>query len=552
MAECTDPKSQNISGAFPETQIENSGALEVNLDATGLEIFNPNLALSAVQTFNTMNNVANKMFGIEARWFRAVPQQRSKDVIFQEYTLSCVEETPLCIKVVIPDGNMPDSNYQYDLMGLEYQVPTEAQIDKKYWEEEAGFGTAPQRGDIVYLPLPNKLYEVVSSFLKRGFMEQETTWIMNLEKYQPKASRKEGDALRETIDNYTVSEESLFGEKLKEDIEKITDPKQMSPLLTTSEDKFKEIDDKLQILPYNLDVYGIVVAESIYDLNTSNLINAVTYKDSNDIISGKCDRSITAWVNSRVDERKEYDVIKIEPTLALTPPANFAITVKGSKRFEIGDTFVISKSEQLNFYAKVIDDAPQGSGKYYCLIDQQVIDHLDSIQSNWWERIPLTWKMRVKDPITLIDGINDSDTGFVVTISADQYIKIHYGSQEHIAIMNDKLDQGSWYGFVINIGNSWGQYNVHVWKPSTSDSDAKLQSVFYETLPFTAEPTEVERYTVDKSFSYITNIRLFDSTIEEEKQIQELLSYFTQNADKALILDNCDRRWRSPYISAQR
>jgi hypothetical protein len=59
--------------------------------------------------------------GIDARWFRAIPQQRSKDFIFQEYTLSQVEDTPLCIKVVIPGGNIPDSNYQYDLMGLEYQ-----------------------------------------------------------------------------------------------------------------------------------------------------------------------------------------------------------------------------------------------------------------------------------------------------------------------------------------------------------------------------------------------------------------------------------------------
>ena len=90
------------------------------------------------------------MFGIEARWFRAVPQQRSKDVIFQEYTLSSVEEDPLCIKVVVPDGNFPDSNYNFDFLGLEYQIPTEIQIDKKYWEEVAGFGHARidfKRGD---------------------------------------------------------------------------------------------------------------------------------------------------------------------------------------------------------------------------------------------------------------------------------------------------------------------------------------------------------------------------------------------------------------------
>jgi len=47
--ECTDPKNQQTSAAFPNKQRTNIGSLEVNLDATGSEIFNPNLALSAVQ-----------------------------------------------------------------------------------------------------------------------------------------------------------------------------------------------------------------------------------------------------------------------------------------------------------------------------------------------------------------------------------------------------------------------------------------------------------------------------------------------------------------------
>jgi len=562
-SEKKDNLNQSVSAAFPGEQGEvTSSGLNVDLTADGLSIFNPNFALSAVQTFNTMNEVANEMFGIEAIWFRAVPQQRSKDVIFQEYTLSCVEDTPLCVKVVIDSGTMPESNYQYDSFGLEYNVPTEIQIDKKYWERESGFGTAPQKGDIVYLPLPNKLYEVVSSYLKRGFMEQETTWMVNLEKYQPKASRKEGDALKETIDKYTVSEGELFGEKLEENIEKIVDPKQMSPFNSTSKDKYKILDTDLQILSYNLDIYGIVVAESIYDLNSSSTYNAIEYpckfnlacKNQTDIIPENQDRSITAWVNSRVDAGKEYDIQFIDPIpyLTLTPPANVKVHVNGNKRFGIGDTFVIYKSEQLNLYAKVVDDNEYNLGNYYCQVDQSVIDYLNSIQSNWWKRKPNNWKMRVKNPITLIDGINDSNTGFEVTINADRYIKIRYGSQEHIAIMTDKLVQGDWYGFVVNIGNSWGQYNVHVWKPSTYDSTEKLQSIFYETVPFTAEQTEVEKYTVNRSFSYMTNIRLFNSTIEEEKQIQELLSYFTQNADKALILDNADPRWRAPYISQQR
>jgi hypothetical protein len=558
MAECTDPKSQKVSGAFPGAQGENSGALNVNLTSIGAEIFNPNLALSAVQTFNTMNSVANKMFGIEAIWFRAVPQQRSKDVIFQEYTLSCVDDTPLCIKVVVPGGKFPESSYQFDLMGLEYNIPTEIQIDKKYWEGEVGFGTAPQKKDIVYLPLPNKLFQVESSYLKRGFMEQETTWVINLIKYQPEASRKEGDALKETIDKYTVSESELFGELLQADMEKLTDKKQMSPFNSTSRDEYKIINPDLKIIPYNLDIWGIKVAESAYDLNTSSTYNAIEYpcrynlacKNQTDIISVKHDRSITAWVNSRKDIDKPYDVVWIIPDDTLTYPANYKIKVSGKNRFSIDDVFVLERSATQNLYAKVIDDSNSNSGIYYCKIDKRVEDHLNSIQPLWYSKIG--WKMRVKNPIVLIDGINATTTGFTVSIYADQYIKIKYGSQEYIAVMSDRLIQGNWYGVVVNIGNSWGQYNVYVWKPSLIDDIQKLQTVFYETLQFTPEETTVEQYSVDKSYSYMTNIRLFNSTIEEEKQVHELLSYFTQNADRAIILDNADPKFRAPYISQQR
>lgn len=550
MSDCSNQKNQNISAAFPESQGANSGALEVNLDATGLDIFNPNNALSAVQTFNTMNSVANKMFGIDARWFRAVPQGRSADVIFQEYTLSCVEECPLCIKVIVPDGTFPDSKYQFDLMGLEYEIPAGIEIDKKYWEEIAGLGTAPQKKDIVYLPMPNKLYQVESSYLKRGFMEQETTWVVNLIKYQSEASRKESEGLKETIDQYTVSEESLFGEAIKGDIEKITDDKQMSAYNSTSQDKYKTLNKSLKTINYKLDIGGIIVGQSVYNLSTSDGADAITYKDSGEIIKVDTDRAITAWVSSKKMDEPEYTAIPLGRDKFLTYPANFKIKVKGSKKFGINDTFNLYRSEKQSFYGTVIDDSHANEGIYWCKADEAVLNYLDNLQPGWESKTG--WKLTVKDPITILDGINGTGTGFIVKVFGERFIKINYGLQEHVAIMDKKLTKGAWYGFVINIGNTWGQYNVNVWTANSSTTGEKLQSIFSETVGFTPEQTEIDVYTINKSDAYITNIRLFNSTIEEEKQIPELLSYFTQNADSALILDNADERLTIPYISQQR
>lgn len=547
MSECNLPGNQQVAGNNPGSLNNPQTGLKINTDSAN--IFNPNNLLSSVQTYLSLNNAANKMFGIEARWFRAVPQQRSKDVIFQTYTLSNVEDTPVCLKVMVKDGQLPDNNYQYDLMGLEYNIPTTLEIDKKYWEELAGFGTAPQKKDIVYLVMPNKLYQVESSYLKRGYMEQETTWVVNLVKYQPEASRKEGPNLKETIDNYTVSEAELFGQMLQDDVERLVDKKQMSPMNSTSQDKYKELDLALKILPSRVRIGSITVADSIYDLGTSSLFNAIRYKNG-DSISPTSDRSLLSWINIKKNINKEYEVVWMQPDVALTPPANYKIKIKGAQQFKIGDKFYIWRSEKMSIYAKVIDTAYSAAGIYWVQIDSDVISIMNSIMANWWERP--NWKMKLSSSVSLLDGINVSTTGLSAEINGNQYIKIIYASQQYIFNLPNKLREDKWYGIVINLGNSWSQLNINLWEPEDIEKTDRLRNTFSETISILPEGVEVESYTINKSETLMTNIRLFDCTIEYEKQENELLSYFTKNADNGIILDNADLKFTAPYISRQR
>ena len=161
--------------------------------------------------------------------------------------------------------------------------------------------------------------------------------------------------------------------------------------------------------------------------------------------------------------------------------------------------------------------------------------------------------MKVQEPINIIDGIDDEgNSDFNVNIYANQYIKIEYGEQEYTAILTDKMLDNEWYGIIVNIGNVWGQYNVYVWKQSDTDIGDPLQNIFYETIDFTPEAVSIEYYQINRSSSYITNLRLYGSTIEEEKQMNQLLSYFIKDADKAIIADNADLKFRAPYVGAQR
>ena len=282
-------------------------------------------------------------------------------------------------------------------------------------------------------------------------------------------------------------------------------------------------------------------------MKSSAFFNAVRYNAS-DHITTTSDRALTSWVMPKNFSAKEYDVESINPNIGINYPANYIIKLSPSPRsFNEGDTFVISRPGALNFYAKIIY---VGVGEYYCKIDEDVEKYLISLTSGW--RTMKNYKVRVQEPINLIDGINETNYGFKASIIANQYIKILYGSQEKVIPINTRLLDNSWYGIVINLGNTWGQYNAYVWKPNTTGSGDKLTKVFYNTVSLNPEEVIINQYILDRSDSLMTNIRLFRTTIEEEKQSLELLSYFSKDADQAILLDNCDLKYTAPYISRQR
>lgn len=576
MSECPENNESltaaNPGQTTPTSPIINNDKKGITGNANSGGIFDINKIISSVQDYMAINAVVNEKIGYEFKWFRAVPQQRSKDVIFQEYTLSNVEECPIDVKAVIPDGRVPDSKYNFDLMGLEYELPFELQIDKKYWEQKAGFGTAPQKKDIVYFPMANKLFQVESSHVIRGFMEQETAWKINLIKYQPEASRREKDALKETIDIYTVSTEEIFGEAINNDIKKAVNDTQFNQYNATSQDKYKLYDVSLATINKTLEMYGTVVSQSFYDLQTATLFNAIRY-DKTDTVSKTNNRAITAWFQPRTISQihTSYDVMGITPIVTPLDPstmydydaslysyANYTVTVKDSvplQKIRIDDNIVISRSGALNFYAKVvaIDINP---ARYHCLINAFVQEEMTKLKSDWNSQ--RGYKLMVKDPVSIIDGVNDfGHHNLAVNVYANQYIAINYGhtyadEDAYVIRMNEKLNDNEWYGIVVNIGNTWGQYNIYVWKKHPTDKVTKLQNIFYQTLRLYPEDIYINNYTINRSPAYLTNIRIFNETIEEEKQRNELLSYFSQDGDKIVISDNGDAIMKIPYVTRQR
>ena len=322
----------------------------------------------------------------------------------------------------------------------------------------------------------------------------------------------------------------------------------------------------------SLQIYGTIVAQSFYDLQSSGWYDAITYKGS-DIISVTDNRAITAWVSPRTipNINKTFDVETIDPIISTIDPstmylfdaslyseANYSVGLKSPallSDIHLDDNVVIARTGALNFYGKVVAISINPL-VYYIMINPFVLEDLVELTPNW--NTMSSYKLTVKEPVSILDGVNDfGDHVLSVNLYANQFIAINYGQtysnyDAYVVRMTDKMFDNKWYGVVVNIGNSWGQFNVYVWEKHDSDKLTKLQNIFYETLKLYPEAIGVDHYSINKSPAYSTNIRLFNETIEEEKQAPELLSYFSKDGDKLIISDAAEPRVYSPYITKQR
>lgn len=530
-----------ISSAFPNRNTKPLEVVNVN------NIFNYNNILPSVQTYTSLNYIANLMLGVDTRWFRAVPELSSKDVIFLEYTLSSVDPDPICVKVVVPNGQFPDAKNNYDLMGLEYEIPLEVQVDLAYWNECAGMGTMPQKGDIVYIPLSNKLYEVNSSCEIRGFMEQITGYKCNLVKYQPTASRlfnideETNLSLNDTLSKYTMGVESVFGEEIKDDIEVLTSEQQLSPYLNTSRAEYSVLSKGVETIIDDVYAANTLFAKSYYDFSSVNDDIAITYTPK-DVYNIDTERAYYAWVNLKKDGRT-FDVTNIERVNDTT----FKLRIKTLQSIGMNTTINVFKTESLNFIAKVIDLV---DGVYTVEISENSANNMKKLKDKWYDI------KGYKASIGTITNIINSDT-IKIDVVNRKHVYVNINNQIFEYMVEKTLDANTWYGIVVNVSNKLGKVGLNIWTQNTMYSltpeSLQLELLAIKSWDITPFTSDVFTYNIQKSKSLLTNIRVYNLvTVEPNNQIDELLSIYTKHSDKCILIDNGDIVYNMTYIASNR
>ena len=533
--------------------------------------FRPYEVNPAVVLYKELSSTINKMFGQDVMYARAVPMNIGKDVFLHEWTLYDVDD-PCCVKVLVPNNEFPDSKLNFNPFGIDFEIPFEVHIVKDYFEEIFGVGIAPQKRDIIYFPLTNRIYEIESSYLWRDIMQKEVYWKVSIKKYQPKSNVYQPDDLREQFDLITTSAEKEFGEEVNVEKLKITKPQQYgNTVASLNYDPIRlSLDDNLIISQLSLKNYSNILSESQYDLRSIFVpgaqTTAVTYRADVSFTEAVTEsRSLYAWfkdIKPKITLPKDPvkgSITKGTPAATTTP---LTINIAPKRNYTIDTTLKITRFNGLSLYGQFVSSTPIVGG-FTLVIDvrNEIISYLDVHYPNWASpSINSGYHLEPTYEKILMDGYDSTTaTGWKLSTFASRYFVFKSTYEDVIFILQNNLAEDSWYAYFFNASNEYAQLSLDLWIRKWNDTSpappqtTDLENIYSKSVITTVgdRTPQVERkYLLPASNTVCTNIRLLSATENDlPKQMILLNQTILQDAQYAIIVDNALPRLKLPFIA---
>jgi len=566
--EQTEDAKDPYLGYNPPFTVADKGNI-TNLSKISNFTFRPYDVNPAVVLYKELSYTVNQMFGHDVLYARAVPMNRGKDVVLHEWTLYDVDD-PICIKALVPDNEFPDNKISFGPMGLDFEMPFEIHIVKEYYESIFGVGTGPQKRDIIYFPLSNRIYEVESSYLFKGIMQNEIYWKVALMKYAPKSNRYEPQDLREIFTELTHDTTREFGEEVNLETIQDTNPQQFDPKIGSRDyDPIRlSVHDDLKIVHYNLNNYSNLLSETQYDLSSiynpklTNQPIAVEYKAQVNFPATD-DRSLSLWFKEvkpagtvYKDSLRGYiNVGSAGPTVT---PITFTI---GSKRnYAIGSYLKITRFNGLCLYGTISSVTQITNGYTYVIaVKNEIIQYLNTYYTNWASSFTTTgYYCEQTIEQIIFNGWSNINTGWKISLFAGRYFIFTDTSKEYVYILNNSLVEDYWYALYLNISNYFKQITLDLWVRKWNENSPQpemttnLENIYSNTITNTGQydRSAAINYKLSGGNLSITNLRFYNKTeTDNEKQVLMLNQAIVQDAEYAIIIDNSVERLKLPWIA---
>lgn len=497
--------------------------------------------------------MTNEIYGHEVDYVKVTSDtDKGSDFTLREWNLFTVKQADVkCIKVIVPDNQFPDNKFEFNPFGVNFADTFEIHIVDAYFKKIFGAGYFPQEHDFLYMPIENRMYEVMSTYLYKDFNRQPLYWKLTLTKWEKRSNVVwEDETQKQEIEDAVKGVDTVLLETTEEEAQDLINRDQFRFQEESFDLMRSFINQNLTFDRNKIENYFTTVSDSQYNLNSlyskyTDPKLAVVYKKQFALAQDGT-TMMTFWAQTQKVVSNSYNC-----TVALFSAGIWTITLSTGNyptQYEVGD--------RVSVYQKT------SSGKKFLHlfeitginIDRNVLtvklfDETETVDVSVIDLVSLTIeKTVIVSGSNAYDTVNRSrdftqDTGidlFKVFIADQHSLNIEYFGTNYAFKFTENLSDEIYYAFVVSFNNTFRQLGAYVYKVRGGNINAELETVdYYTRLGFgnTARSTTNVLNLVASPLS-LTNIRLVTEHVEQDIHSSYLSRNIIDNDSKAIIVDN--------------
>lgn len=279
--------------------------------------------------------------------------------------------------------------------------------------------------------------------------------------------------------------------------------------------------------------------------NCSDLIinrtitEVVTYKANTQVLINE-DRSYTAWFRLKQNTSPSFSCTVLTDTKNV-----FKIATNKTHNFITGDKIAIKRNATSNFLLIGTIKNIVSTTELYVELDRDILNYTFKNLPSWEGYTD--FKIFRTEERVFIDSTFNTESGIKIYSYENIYFKVQLNNTYYLfstSLQELGLEIDKWFSIVVNMSNNFKQLSLNVWErqwnpstntPATNELKIRVKGI-YEIEPIAIQ--ESEYYYISASNTDITNIRIYKSIIETEKQSVVLNQQVVKDANNAIIIDN--------------
>jgi hypothetical protein len=499
--------------------------------------------------YNDLNEQVQEMWGHKVDYIKVRENnKKGKDLVLREWNLFNVSEDDIkCLKVIVPDNSFPDNNFEFNPYGMNYGEFMEIHITDQYFKKIYDERTIPQQYDYLYFPLVNRMYEVASSYLVRGFNMKPAYWKLTLTKYEKRANVLIDDTTLQSELDTKLKGLDQFKDEIVEESEDIINRSQLKLNDNDLDTVRNYIHPSMKYSEDNVRNYYTLISNYQYDLHKlwkheRDPDLAVSYKMPFNVEQDKAS-TITGL----------FSLYKIKTTslnasMVLFSGSDYNVTLSvGSFHdgYQVGRSISLwQKTSSLKKFlgSATISSINTDRNEISCTLNN-TFDVADV------DLVSLTVERNI-----LVSGSNEYDfttrernftadieaEGIKLFITESHSITLKYFGSSYTYLLEDKLAEDIWYAFVVSFNLRFRQLSLTIYEVEGNTTSGGMQQVehFVEDTFTSITKTSTGVLNLLDSPIKLTNIRVFEEHLEADKHHGYLSRNLIDNDGRALVIDN--------------